>query len=312
MFRNVLIGVDGTSHGRDAIALATVLAAPSARLTLVHVQPGAAPADIAQVDFHPADPTFYAAGHDESQRLLEREREAAGVDAALITVPGPSVGPALHAVAEEQCADLLVVGACKHGLAARILIGDDARATVKGATCAVAIAPTGYAAEPLAPATIGVGFDFSAESDAAVEAARDIAAAHASNVIALDVVAAEPIAEYLTPFGAEPVELPIEILARHRAEAAKQIDELDDVEGRVVTGARYRTLAEFARGVDLLVVGSRSHGLLRRLVFGSTSLRLARHTHHPIVILPRASINSAPPEAAGPAEPAGVGAAVKW
>ena len=41
MFRKVLIGVDGTSNGRDAIALARVLAEPDARLiSLAHVHAG--------------------------------------------------------------------------------------------------------------------------------------------------------------------------------------------------------------------------------------------------------------------------------
>jgi nucleotide-binding universal stress UspA family protein len=311
MFRNVLIGVDGTSHGRDAIALASVLAEPGGSLTLVHVQPGALPASVALVDPHLVDPTYYAAGREESERLLERERAATGVDAALATVPGPAVGPALHALAAERSADLLVVGACKHRLAGRILIGDDTRASVVGATCPVAIAPDGYAADARPLTTIGVGFDGSAESRAALEAARDLAARDASNVIALDVVAAEPIAAYLTPFVVEPVELPVEILTRHRAQVAEQIEDLENVEARSVTGVPHRTLAEFADAVDLLVVGSRSQGLLRRLVFGSMSLRLARHTHHPMLVIPRAGTGSDEPVAAGPAETRGVGAAAE-
>jgi hypothetical protein len=37
VFDNVVIGVDGRSGGRDAIALAKRLAAPDARVTLAHV-----------------------------------------------------------------------------------------------------------------------------------------------------------------------------------------------------------------------------------------------------------------------------------
>ncbi len=148
MFRNVLVGVDGTSHGRDAIALATRLAEPGARLTLVHVQAGALPGHGAELDVNASDPTYYAAGGEESDHLLRAERDATKVTADLITVAGPSIGPALHAIAAERHADLLVVGACKHSLAGRILIGDDTRATVHGATCPVGIAPDGYAADP--------------------------------------------------------------------------------------------------------------------------------------------------------------------
>ncbi|HEY5196294.1 MAG TPA: universal stress protein [Solirubrobacteraceae bacterium] len=295
MFRNVFIGVDGTSHGRDAIALATVLAEPGARLTLVHVQPGATPAAAAGVDRSLVDPTYYAAGRGESDQLLEAEREATVVSAELVTVPGPSVGPALHAIAEQEQADLLVVGACKHRLAGRILIGDDTRASVNGATCPVGIAPDGYAAAAAPPATIGVGFDFSEESRAALEAARDLAVRHRSKIIALDVVAAEPVGEYLSPFGEDP----LDVLERHRARAEGGLAAIEEVDARAVTGVPCKTLAEFADHVDLLVVGSRTQSRLRRVMFGSTSLRLARHVHHPMLVMPHATIGHARPDLGG-------------
>jgi nucleotide-binding universal stress UspA family protein len=248
MFGNVFIGVDGSSHGRDAIALAVVLAAPAARLTLVHVQAGATPGGVGPSDRYAADPTYYAAGRDESQQLLEAEREAMGVTAAeLVTVPGPAVGPALHALAEQRGADLLVVGACKHRLAGRILIGDDTRASVSGATCPVGIAPTAYATIAAPPATIGVGYDFSSENPAALETARALAARHGSQLVALDTPPAEAAGE----------------------------------------------LAEFADRVDLLVLASPSRELLRRAVFGSASVRLARHAHHPMLLMPHVPVEHA-------------------
>jgi len=243
MFRNVFIGVDGTSHGRDAIALATVLAAPGARLTLAHVQPGATPLEPADQDLYGGDPTYYSPGRGESLELLEAERAATGVDAELVTVPGPKVGPALHSLAEEERADLLVVGACKHRLAGRILIGDDTRGSVNGATCPVAIAPAGYAATGGPPSTIGVGS--TEESRAALTAARDLAARHGSKIIPLD------------------------------------------VDGQPAAGGPPPAVAGSPDHVDLLVIDSPAHGPLRRLMFTGTSLRLARHGHSPMIVIPR-------------------------
>jgi nucleotide-binding universal stress UspA family protein len=37
MFRRVLVGVDGHPNGRDAIALAKLLAAPDGVITLAHI-----------------------------------------------------------------------------------------------------------------------------------------------------------------------------------------------------------------------------------------------------------------------------------
>ncbi|HWH10958.1 MAG TPA: universal stress protein [Solirubrobacteraceae bacterium] len=141
-----------------------------------------------------------------------------------------------------------------------------------------------------------------------MEAGRDLAARLGSNLIALDVVAAEPIAQYLSPFGADPIQFPVEILDRNRAAAAKRLDEIEHVEGRAVTGAPYRTLAEFADEVDLLVVGARSHGLVRRSIFGSISLRLARHAQHPVLVIPHIAISHDRPALADGVGSADVGA----
>jgi nucleotide-binding universal stress UspA family protein len=280
MFRKVFIGVDGTSHGRDAIALATVLAEPGASLTLVHVQPGATPAGTADLDLDARDPTYYAAGRDESHRLLEVEREATGVDAELVTVAGPAVGPALHALAEREGADLLVVGACKHRLAGRILIGDDTRASVHGATCPVGIAPNGYSAEAAPPATIGVGFEFPGGHEA-LEEARSLAGRHGSKVVALDVAAAEAIGGHVSPPGGASIK-------------TGDGDGGADCAG-AASGLPRKTLAEFADQVDLLVIGSRNEGLVRRAILGSTSGRMARHLHHPMLVMPHQAVRHAAP-----------------
>ena len=45
-------------------------------------------------------------------------------------------------------------------------------------------------------------------------------------------------------------------------------------------------LLAFGDEVDLLIVGSRGHGPLRRLVLGSTSLQLTREARCPLLIVP--------------------------
>ena len=61
------------------------------------------------------------------------------------------------------------------------------------------------------------------------------------------------------------------------------------VEGEVVFGLAGEELAAFGEGVDILVVGSRSYGPVRRLVIGSTSDYLERHARCALLVLPRAS-----------------------
>ena len=80
MFRNVLIGVDGSPTGRDAVALAVALAEPDARLTLVHVYGGM------MTPGRTANASLASSARAASERLLEGERELAGVRAELLSV----------------------------------------------------------------------------------------------------------------------------------------------------------------------------------------------------------------------------------
>ena len=153
MFKNVVVGVDGSANARDGLALATRLADPAARLTLVHVHAGG---------LHPLraiTPGLIAEERAASEQLLERERAEAGVEAALVSVVAPSPGAGLHRQAEETGADLLVVGSCSRGAFGRAMIGDDTRAALNGAPCAVAIAARGYAEYPTPIAKVGVGYN---------------------------------------------------------------------------------------------------------------------------------------------------------
>src|SRR5579862_9850371 len=107
MFRSVLVGLDGTPHGRDAIALATQLTAPDGAITLAHVLRGLLRLSAA-VSLEPSIDDARA-----SQQLLERESAAAGIAAELASVVGLSAGRGLHEEAERRGADLLVVGSSR-------------------------------------------------------------------------------------------------------------------------------------------------------------------------------------------------------
>jgi nucleotide-binding universal stress UspA family protein len=71
------------------------------------------------------------------------------------------------------------------------------------------------------------------------------------------------------------------------AEASKRMSAMPDVDGRAVYGLAGEELAAFGEDVDLLVVGSRGYGPVRRLVLGSTSDYLERHARCSLLVLPR-------------------------
>jgi nucleotide-binding universal stress UspA family protein len=111
-----------------------VLASPGAKVTYAHVYGGhLGSAVAAPVQFEVAQ-----------MLLADAVARAPGpVDSVLIV--DSSVRCGLQHVAKRHAADLLVVGASHRRGLWRMVLGDDAAATVRGAPCPVAIAPQGYA-----------------------------------------------------------------------------------------------------------------------------------------------------------------------
>lgn len=273
MFDNVLIGVDGRQGGRDAVALARELAAPDAKFTLAHV-----------FDMLPGRGAVQALPiqRSESQQLLERERELANVDAQLVVRGERPVGQGLHELAEERHADLLVVGSTRHALLGRVLLGDDCRAALDGAPCAIAIAPRGYALVPHKLRRLGVGYDSSPESEGALSAARELAVSCGSHIQALWVVSLQAVREE-KPIPADWPRAIDDLIERH----ADRLAQIDDVVGIVTYGGPREELVEFGKHLDLLILGSRGYGPRGRLFHGSVSRYLVGHMSCPLLVLPR-------------------------
>jgi nucleotide-binding universal stress UspA family protein len=162
------------------------------------------------------------------------------------------------------------------------MLGSDTRSSLDGAPCAVAVAPHGYAQRAQALDTVGVGYDDSPESKAALELAKQIAAAHGAELLAREVVAlpSYSYAGLMTPALGESIDLILEQENQH-------MRQLPDVEGDAVYGLAGEELAAFGDGLDLLVVGSRGYGPVRRMILGSTSSYLASHARCALLVLPR-------------------------
>lgn len=282
MFHNVLVGVDGRPTGRDAVALASRLIDPAGKLTLAHVQSGSM--HLA----HAVPPGMLRAEREASTKLLERERADSGLGADLVSLAGASPGRALHQQAEEQHADLLVVGSCSRGVLGRAMLGDDTRGALNGAPCAVAVAAVGYAEHPTPLAKIGVGYDGSPESKLALQTASEIARATRASVDALEVVSLPTYgyAGFLPPLTGE-------ALDERLQDASNRMEQLPGVNGHAVCGLTGEELATFANTVDLLIVGSRGYGPMKRMMLGSTSSYLQRHARCSLLVLPRSLVAEA-------------------
>ncbi len=286
MFDHVVVGVDGRSGGRDAVALAKQLAAGDARITLAHVCGG--------TTVERASALGALRELEASEQLLAQAAAGASAHAVTEVVYESSVGRGLHDLAERSEADLLVVGSCHRGLLGRTLLGDDTGRALNGAPCAVAIAPRGYAATGSAArlSRIGVGCDVSPESACALHVAHALAAGHGSTIKALSVVSLQSI-PYGEPIPAQWPEIASQLVGDER----DRLGDLDGVEGDATYGDPGEELAAFSRELDLLIVGSRSDGPVGRLFNGSTSNHLARRSSCPLLVLPRSA--SRQPESDG-------------
>jgi nucleotide-binding universal stress UspA family protein len=61
----------------------------------------------------------------------------------------------------------------------------------------------------------------------------------------------------------------------------------DDITPEAVVGTPWKELAARSEELDLLVVGARAYGPLRRLLLGSTSTKLAHRSACPLLVAPR-------------------------
>ncbi len=271
----ILVGIDGEEGGRDALALARALGGDGAELTLAYVAPGDGRATRA------ANLAFDAAVRADAELLLDHERAAAGVEAAVLLCEAPSVGSGLRHLAEEAGATIVVVGTSRRSALARLLGGDDARGTIREAALPVAVAPRGYAAAPAPIRRIGVGFDESDEALAALELARALAAGHGATI---DVVEAVEVATWLVDPAVAPA-LSKDTEQRRQA-AEERLAALPGVEAHATTGLSIQEMRALATEVDVLLVGWRPHGWIERAMEGSTGEALSHDPRCPVIVVP--------------------------
>jgi nucleotide-binding universal stress UspA family protein len=288
VFNTIIVGVDAREGGRDALALADRLAQVfGGHLIAVHAYP---------YDYYISrgSSDFEAAIHKAAMETLESELQRAGVTALPIASAQDSPGHALHRAAEDNQADLIVVGSAHRGRIGRVLAGDVTAGTLHGAPCPVLVAPRGYAEHGGELKTIGVGFDGSPESRAALDLARTIAEAAGARLRVIDVVVpTEPTG----PFAGDRSDWTEH--ARIKREAAEErleavLAELGDIAGGdIAFGDPARELSHEGHYLDLLITGSRGYGPVRRLMLGSTSSKLVHDAPCPVLVLARTTHDEA-------------------
>lgn len=171
MYSNLIVGVDGRQGGRDAAALAAILAAPGARRHLVFVA-DAPPHNGAgsRMDLH-----LELVNPDCLSQLMGTERRLAGGDAPTLRMSADSAVEGLQAAAVQCDADLVVVGASRGRGIPWLTRVDDVASLLHHTSETVAVAPTGYSGQARRLRRIGVAYDGSPESEVALAHAELLA-----------------------------------------------------------------------------------------------------------------------------------------
>jgi nucleotide-binding universal stress UspA family protein len=284
MFEKTVVGVDDREGGRDALALAA---------TLTRVGGGAELIAVRAYPYGPQPSRASVGGYADDLRAesgaeLERAIADSGVNARAVVVGDTSPARALHLVAEDEGADLLVVGSTHRGEMGRVLVGGVTAGVLHHAPCAVAVAPVGYAERGGGLATIGVGFDGGEEAQHALRLAGELAKAAGAQVRILSVVASPIEATSSASFEPEWIEHAQQEGGEELDEAIQTLQGLGvQASGDVEVGSPVEELVALSSAVDLVVVGSRGWGPVRRLLLGSTSERLVREAACPVIAVPR-------------------------
>jgi nucleotide-binding universal stress UspA family protein len=234
----------------------------------------------------------------ELGRILAR---ASGAEMLVAAVPGDG-GDELARLARTEAVDLLVLGSTHRGPLGRVLPGATVEHLLGEATCAVAVAPPGFGspaegdlgwrplsgdAEDVGMRVVGIGYDGSPAAREALAVAAELAV---PNGAALRVFTVARVLAHIPGAGAEAQTGAGMTVPRLREELHRAVASLP---------AKARALPVFlqgfpaveligaaAEGVDLLVLGCRSGGPVRRALHGSVSSAVLKEARCPVLISP--------------------------
>ena len=304
MYRKIIVGYDGRERSEDSVALGRALAKATGAELMV-----------ASIYAHDPFPRSYVAEYEghlrrDTGELLDKLRSRLGADFETRAAGATSPARGLHDLAEDEAADLIVIGSNADGRVGRILAGSTGQRLLHGAPCAVAVAPVGFASADNGDGfrSVGVAFDGSPEAAVALHAAEALATALGARLRLLAVVSPPNfgtggLAGY--SYG------DLEEHARERLRevldrAFEAIPSELEAEATLMSGDPADEIARAAgQGIDLLVIGSRGYGPLRRVLLGGVSTNLIHSTPCPILVIPRGAQVDAP---VGMAVGTGVGA----
>jgi nucleotide-binding universal stress UspA family protein len=286
MSRPIIVGFDGSERSRDALVLGrTMASALDTRLIIVTA--------------YTPEEWLWAPGTAEPMDADERDRVAAAAQAEmpsdvpyeLRSAPWPAAAGALQALAEGERAQLIVVGSSHRGSIGRVLLGTVTQQVLDASPCSVLVAPAGLATAPsIGMRKIGVGFDDSPQAhDALVLAAAlarrvggELRIIWAAHLVGRALPAA--FTGYMKPDYFDEVRREVE---QRLSEVAATVRDDLFVRAEIASGETVDALLRGSEHLDLLVLGSRGYGPLKRVLLGSVTRAVVKDSPCPVLIVPR-------------------------
>jgi nucleotide-binding universal stress UspA family protein len=277
MRRTIVIGFDGSEESRDALELGGRLARLEGARVIVAACLAHSPTETGEEAFE------RRLAEDTKPLFAEAEAALQGIDASTVALGTRSPAQALNDVAEAERAEAIVLGSTHRGALGRILPGSVGERVLDGAPCSVVVAPRGFArGEHFGLGVIGVAYDATEESKIALAEGKRLALDLGGT---LRLIRAVPPASSGNA-GEEDLASREDDRRRLEQEAAA-VGEGVEVEAVLADGDPAPALADQAIELDLLVIGSRSHGPLRRTLLGGVSAEVMRTAPCPVWVTPR-------------------------
>jgi len=199
----------------------------------------------------------------------------------------------LQHTAEQQHADLLVLGSSHRGTAGRVLVGSVTEETLHGAPCPVAVAPVGLSRSLKDPriASIAVAYDDDVQAGNALRLAAALATetgAHLRVIVIANTATPSVLGSTADLAYSATVESRMQMAEDDVAAAIASLPSELTVSSDVRKGLPPEEIIRSSHGIDLLVLGSHGRGPLGRVVLGSVSDAVVRAAVCPVLVVPSA------------------------
>lgn len=288
MFSRIVAGFDGSDGGRDAVEMASELAERfDADLVVASVVPE--PYAKSVIPALPSDALVWMS--DEARTSAGAVASEVGAEVEVRSSLSPARG--LTQVVEDLGADLLVIGSTG-GRPGRVKGGHIARALMSGGPSTVAIAPLGWRDGSRRLDRVGVAIAGSPESEEALRLGIGLSEGGTLRAIAVATPLDSTLGKLVMLGPKELDEISKEVARNHLDEAISLMpDESAVAERRIPEGDAAEELRrESEEGLDLLLLGSRSYGPVRRVLLGSVTSDLVGDAGCAVMVSPRTSLET--------------------